>query len=90
MHVVDMFILISIGQVVGFLAIMYVEKDLRRGFVHFIVTTAGAFIGGYLSLKLISEYSKFSMIFSAFFVSILLLSVLRFRQPIVEYFRKRA
>ena len=89
MHPVDMFILISIGQVVGWLAALYVEKDLRRCFVHFIVTTIGAFIGGYLSLRLISEYSKFSMILSAFFVAILLLATLRFRRPIINYFRKR-
>ena len=80
MHVVDIFILISIGQVVGWVATMYMENDHRRLGGHLIVTTIGAFIGGYLSLWLISEYSKFSMIFSAFVVAFLLLITLRFRK----------
>jgi uncharacterized membrane protein YeaQ/YmgE (transglycosylase-associated protein family) len=73
-----MFIMISIGQVVGWVATMYGETDHRRLGGHLIVATIGAFIGGYLSLWLISEYSKFSMIFSAFFVAFLLLITLRF------------
>jgi len=80
MHVVDMFILISIGQVVGWVATVYAEKDHRRLGVHLIVTTIGAFIGGYLSLNFISETSKYSMIFGAFFVAALLLYLVRFRK----------
>lgn len=80
MHVVDMFIMISIGQVVGWVATMYAETDHRRLGVHLIVTTIGAFTGGYLSLRLISEYSKFGMIFSAFFGAGLLLYLVRFRK----------
>lgn len=80
MQVLDMFILVSIGQVVGWLATIYAEKDHRRLGVHLIVTTAGAFIGGYLPLYFISETAKYSMIFSAFFVATLMLYVLRFRK----------
>ncbi len=78
MHPVDFFILISIGQVVGWTATIYFESDHRRLAGHLVVTTAGAFAGGYLSLWLISEFSKFSMIFVAFFFSIALLTALRF------------
>ncbi len=80
MHIVDMFILLSIGQVVGWLATIYAESDHRRLGVHLIVTTAGAFLGGYLSLTFISEFSKYGMIFSAFFMAGLLLYLLRFRK----------
>jgi uncharacterized membrane protein YeaQ/YmgE (transglycosylase-associated protein family) len=80
MHVVDMFILLSIGQVVGWLATMYAENDHRRLAGHLIVTTTGAFIGGYLSLRFISEYSKYGMIFSAFIVAGLLLYLVRYRK----------
>ncbi len=80
MHVVDMFIMISIGQVVGWLATMYAEKDHRRLGVHLIVTTIGAFIGGYLSLSFISESSKYSMIFCAFLVAGLSLYLVRYRK----------
>ena len=80
MHVVDMFIMISIGQVVGWLVTMYAENDDRRLGVHLIVTTIGAFIGGYLSLRFISEFSKYSMIFTAFFGAGLLLYLVRYRK----------
>ncbi len=89
MNVVDMFILLSIGQVVAWLVTIYVSNGGRRLFGDVIVTTIGAFIGGYLSLRLLSEFSKFSMIFSAFFVSFLLLITLRFRKPMIKYFKKR-
>jgi undecaprenyl pyrophosphate phosphatase UppP len=59
---------------------MYAENDHRRLGVHLIVTTIDAFIGGYLSLRFISEFSKFSMIFSAFFVAGLLLYLVRYRK----------
>jgi uncharacterized membrane protein YeaQ/YmgE (transglycosylase-associated protein family) len=75
-----MFILVSIGQVVGWVVALYGEKDLRRLGVHLIVTTVGAFIGGDLSLRFISEGDKFSMIFAAFVGAGLLLYLLRFRK----------
>ncbi len=59
---------------------MYAEDDHRRLGVHLIVTTIGAFMGGYLSLRLISEFSKFSMILSAFIVAGLLLYLIRYRK----------
>ncbi len=80
MHVVDMFILISIGQVVAWLVTLYSAGQGRRLFGDAIVTTVGAFTGGYLSLRLISEFSKFSMIFSGFIVAGLLLYLARYRK----------
>ncbi len=80
MHVVDIFIIIAIGQVVAWPVTMYVENDHRRLGLHAVVTTIGAFIGGYLSRSLISEYSSFSMILCAFLVSGLLLYLVRFRK----------
>jgi len=55
------------------------KNHLRLG-IHLIVATAGAFIGGYLSLNLLSEFSKYSMIFCAFLVAGLLLYFIRFRK----------
>ena len=85
MHAVDMFILISIGQVVGWLAAIYIDGDFRPLLGYIAITTAGAFTGGYLSLNFISEFSKFSMIFSAFFVAGLLLYTVRFRKWSYEW-----
>lgn len=79
MHVVDMFIMISIGQVVGWLATIYTESDERRLAGHLLATTAGAFIGGYLSLWLVSEFSKAGMIFGAFLGAGSLLYFVRYR-----------
>lgn len=80
MHVVDMFIMISIGQVVGWLATIYTESDERRLAGHLLATTAGAFVGGYLSLWLVSEFSKASMILCAFLGAGALLYFLRYRK----------
>lgn len=80
MHVVDMFIMIAIGQVVGWVVTLYLESDHRRLGLHLIVTTIGAFLGGYVSLWFISEFSKFSLIFGGFFGAGLLLYLVRFRR----------
>ncbi len=80
MHVVDIFILIAIGQAVGWLATIYAETDHLRLGGHLIVTTIGAFVGGYLALNLYSEFSKYGMIFAAFCGAGLLLYLLRYRK----------
>jgi len=79
MHVVDIFIFISIGQVLGWLVTIYAETDHRRLPGHLAAATVGAFIGGYLSLSLISELSKYSMIFSAFVSAGVLLYLVRYK-----------
>lgn len=45
----------------------------------FWLPTTGAFVGGYLSLSLISEFSKLTMIVTAFFAAGLLLYLVRYR-----------
>jgi len=80
MHDLDKFIMVAIGQVVGWMATIYTEKDHRRLAGHLVVTTIGALIGGYLSLTLISESNKFSMIFAGFMGAGLLLYLVRYRK----------
>ncbi|MDP6787258.1 MAG: hypothetical protein QGI13_09055 [Rhodospirillales bacterium] len=80
MYAVDIFILIGVGQVVGWLATIYAETDHRRLAGHLIVTTLGAFIGGYVSRRFISEFSAFSMILSAFIVAGILLYLVRYEK----------
>jgi NitT/TauT family transport system substrate-binding protein len=81
MHVVDMFILFSIGQVVAWLVLLYVDSNGLRLFGHMFVTTLGAFLAGYLSLRFYSEADKFSMIFAAFLGAGILWYLVRFRVP---------
>jgi uncharacterized membrane protein YeaQ/YmgE (transglycosylase-associated protein family) len=79
MDTYSMMIMISIGNVVGWLAAMYVANALSGLIGHVVVSTIGAFIGGYLSLELIGEGAKFSMIICAFVGAVLLLYVTRLR-----------
>lgn len=79
MHVVDMFILLSIGQVIAWLVLLYLDDNALRLFGHMFVTTLGAFLAGYLSLRFYSEADKFSMIFAALLGAGLLLYLVRFR-----------
>ncbi len=79
MHVVDQFIVISIGQVVAWLVILYVDNSGRRLLGHAFVTTIGAFTGGFLSLWIWSEADKFALIISAFLGAGILLYVVRYR-----------
>ncbi|MDH3911406.1 MAG: GlsB/YeaQ/YmgE family stress response membrane protein [Rhodospirillales bacterium] len=74
-----MMIIISIGNVVGWLASIYVKNALPGLLGHVVISTTGAFIGGYLSLRIFSESDKFSMIISAFIGAALLLFIVRFR-----------
>jgi uncharacterized membrane protein YeaQ/YmgE (transglycosylase-associated protein family) len=74
-----MFILLAIGQVVAWLVTLYVDNNVLRLFGHMFVTTIGAFLAGYLSLRFYSEADKFSMIFAAFLGAGLLLYLVRFR-----------
>ena len=80
MHVVDQFILFSIGQVVAWLVILYVDKSGRRLLGHAIFATLGSFLGGYLSLRLNAEADKYGMIFAGFFGAGLLLYLVRYRK----------
>ena len=75
----SMMIIISIGNVVGWLTGMYVKNALPGLIGHVVISTIGAFIGGYLSLRICTESDKFSMIISACIGAVLLLFVVRFR-----------
>jgi uncharacterized membrane protein YeaQ/YmgE (transglycosylase-associated protein family) len=72
-------IIISIGNVVGWLAAMYVKNALPGLLGHVVISTIGAFIGGCLSLRILGESNKFAMIINAFIGAALLLYIVRFR-----------
>ena len=75
----SMMIMISIGNVVGWLAAIYVKNALPGLIGHVVISMIGAFIGGYLSLRFFGESAKFSMLINAFLGAVLLLYVVRFR-----------
>jgi uncharacterized membrane protein YeaQ/YmgE (transglycosylase-associated protein family) len=75
----SMMIVISIGNVVGWLAAMYVKNALPGLLGHVVVSTAGAFLGGDLALGLFGACAKFGMIIGAFIGAALLLYLLRLR-----------
>ncbi len=75
----SMMIMFSIGNVVGWLTGMYVKNALPGLIGHVVISTIGAFIGGYLSLGIFTESDKISMIVSGFIGAVILLYVLRFR-----------
>ena len=59
-------IILSIGNVVAWLAALYV-KDAARGLIgHVVVATTGAFIAGYLALWLFPNLYAFGMMTGAF------------------------
>ena len=80
MHVVDQFILFSIGQVVAWMVTLYADKSGRRLLGHAFVATIGSFLGGYLSLRFNSEADKYGMIIAGFLGAGLLLYLLRYRK----------
>ena len=75
----SMMIIISIGNVVGWLAGLYVRNALPGLIGHVVISTIGAFIGGYLSLRIFPEFDKLGMIVSALIGAALLLYVVRFK-----------
>lgn len=80
MHVVDMFIFISIGQMVAWLVAMYMKGQQIRLIGNALTTTCGAFLGGYLSLTFVDEFSRAKMIFAAFVGAVLILYLLRLKK----------
>ena len=70
-------IVINIGNVVAWLAAIY-AKDALRGLIgNVIISTLGAFIAAYLSLKLLPEFDKLGMMVAAFLGAGLLLYTTR-------------
>jgi uncharacterized membrane protein YeaQ/YmgE (transglycosylase-associated protein family) len=74
-----MMIILSIGNVVGWLAAMYVKNALPGLMGHIVISTIGAFIAGYLSLRIFPQFDILGMIISAFLGAVLLLIAVRFR-----------
>lgn len=62
MHAVDVIILGCVGQVVGWVAGLYVDPDLRRLGGHVIVATIAAWVFGWLALRLTAPTDKLAMI----------------------------
>ena len=75
-----MMVVICIGNVVAWVAAMYVEGALPGLLGHLVVSTAGAFAGAYLSLQLLPSFAGLGMIPAAFAGAVLLLYALRLRK----------
>ncbi len=72
-------IILSIGNIVAWLAALYV-RDAARGLIgHLIVATTGAFVAGYLALWLFPDLYAFGMMTGAFLGAVLLLYFVRLR-----------
>ncbi len=80
MHPIDIILLFSIANVVAWPVSLYVENDLIRIVGHMLASMLGAFVVGFLALKLFPESSKFVMIFGGFIGAGLFLYLLRFRK----------
>jgi uncharacterized membrane protein YeaQ/YmgE (transglycosylase-associated protein family) len=80
MHPVSMMIILSIGNVVGWLAAMYVKDALPGLMGHIVISTIGAYIAGYWSLRIFPEFDILGMIISAFLGAAFLLFAVRFRK----------
>lgn len=77
MHPFNMFILLSIGNVVGWLYGMYVKGALRDLIGHVFIATLGSFAAGYLSLRVTAEGNIPAMMTGAIAGAALLLFILR-------------
>jgi uncharacterized membrane protein YeaQ/YmgE (transglycosylase-associated protein family) len=64
---------------VAWLVILYIDDSGRRLLGHAFVSTIGAFIGGFLSIRFWSEADKYALIISAFLGAGILLYLVRYR-----------
>lgn len=80
MDLASIIILLSIGNVVGWLAAIYVKGALRGLIGHVAIATIGAFGSGYLSQTLFPEFEKLGMTLAAISGAVLLLFAVRFRE----------
>ena len=73
-------IILSIGNVVAWLAALYV-KDAARGLIgHVVVATTGTFLAGYLALWLFPDLYAVGMIVGALIGAVVLLYFVRFKK----------
>lgn len=75
-----MMVVICIGNVVAWVAAMYVKGALPGLLGHLVVSIGGALLGAYLSLQLVPSWAGLGMIPAAFAGAILLLYSLRLRK----------
>ncbi|NQU57743.1 MAG: GlsB/YeaQ/YmgE family stress response membrane protein [Rhodospirillales bacterium] len=80
MHWVNVAIILCVGNFVAWMAAMYVSNAVSGLLGHLVVSTIGAFIGGYLTLEIIPKYGTAGMIPGALVGSILLLYFVRFKK----------
>lgn len=73
-------IFISIGNAVAWLAAIYVKNADRDLLGNVVVGTVGAFIAGYLSLRLFPAFDTFGMIAGACIGAVLLILAVRQRK----------
>ena len=79
MDPVSSMILISIGNVVAWLAAIYIQDAVRGLLGNVVISTIGAFVAGYAILKFLSEPNAVGVVFGAAFGSVLLLYATRLR-----------
>lgn len=79
MDPVSQIIVLNIGNVVAWLAALYVQGTLRGLIGNVIVSTIGAFAGGLLALQLLPKLDKPGMIVGAFAGAALLLYLVRLK-----------
>ncbi len=79
MDPIRVIIILTIGNIVAWLAALYV-KDAARGLIgHVVVATTGAFIAGYLTLWLFPNLYTFGMMTGAFVGAVFMLYFVRLR-----------
>ena len=79
MHLVNIAIILGIGNFVAWMAALYVKNAMYGLIGHVIISTLGAFTGGQLSLSVFPQYGVVGMISAGFLGSGLYLYLVRFK-----------
>ncbi len=80
MHWVNVAIILCVGNFVAWMVAMYVADAVSGLLGHLLISTVGAFIGGYLTLEIVPKYGAAGMIPGALVGSVLLLYFVRFKK----------
>ena len=72
-------VVLNIGNVVAWLAAIYVKGALRGLIGHVCVSVLGAYLGGYLSFKVFPQFDGPGLVVAAFVGAATLLYVTRLR-----------
>lgn len=73
-------IILSVGNFVAWMVAMYVPNAVKGLLVHVVVSTLGAFMGGYLALELMPKHGVAGLLPAALVGSGLLLYLVRFKK----------